>query len=125
MATLDGRRYRQRYMNVFDIVADRARLRRRIVVLDENFRITHLQPGSLLDDRVFGFDSKSEHLPLHLEQMVKCVIAQWAKDDEAFAEIRVLASNGIAVRIFPLFERSAYKIGVALEQARRRLHDST
>jgi hypothetical protein len=97
-------------MDAFTIASERARMRRRIIILDDSGHIVRIQAGSALDDRIFGFSAMAAALPDALSELV-----HRALNTGTFA-----ANDRIGAHVFPLEENDARHIGVILELLRHR-----
>jgi hypothetical protein len=100
-------------MNALEIAAERAPVRRRIVILNSDFRILRTQLGSMLDDRIFGFGARDQTLPPQLQNVIR----------GAGCAATLVIANNILLRIFPFVERDEMRIGLIFERMRRRSTD--
>jgi hypothetical protein len=105
------------------MASERARARRRIVVLDDGGRILLAQAGSPVDDRVFGFNSRAKRLPADLEESVRLAIATQGYLRSGVVITEFLTKRNMALRVFPLRRDDCTHVGLILEIVRRRATD--
>jgi hypothetical protein len=109
-------------MDALIIAAERARVRRRIVVLDRHGHIVLAQKGSAFEDSIFGFDSRSERLPLELAEAISDAMEDARSTDSRLAN-RFIPERNIGLRVFRLKHDDQSCVGVILELVRRRSTD--
>ena len=96
-------------MNSDSVLAIRAPLCRRLVILDGDYRIVSTQAGAFC-------------LPPKLHEEVLRATCAWTYVRQN--EVRVLLGESLAMRVFPLVGRGRERIGVLLEQYRVRAGDT-
>lgn len=106
------------------VFAQRTRLRRKLLVLNDDFSIVQCEPISPLEERLFGFKPGAARLPPGLESLVRDVTAQWGSEAGQCAESRQMVTPAVAIRVFALAEDSAVRIAVLFEDFRGRHDDA-
>jgi hypothetical protein len=110
-------------MDALRMASERAQVRRRIIVLDDEGTIILTQAGSPIDDRAFGFTSRAKRLPSDLEASVRLAIATEGYLCSGAIITQFLGERNMALRVFPLKRGDRTHVGLILEVVRRRAAD--
>jgi hypothetical protein len=107
-------------MNPMDVIGGRAEVTRRLVILDDDYRIISSQDPLPCEGR-FHFAADAQRLPPDLERTVKASTASW--NDANGSETRIVLNDAICMRVFPLLGWRIRRIGVLFERYRLRATD--